>query len=256
MLQRELLVCLIPVDDTSLVKATMFKKLIKSVLPRQIMATGHSYRTLSSEFGQYKSMQRWECIDASDSPIPWYTYPAIEYLKQLDFSDKLVFEYGSGNSTRFWAGRCKKIVSVEDSREWYEKIGGKLPANSEYLLLEAKNDYTGSINNYSDDFDIVIVDGSHRYECALEALGKLKNDGFIILDNSDWFENTSKLLRDADLIEVDMSGFGPINSYTWTTSFFFRRNVKLTTAYDRQPIPCLGGVVKSESGQETETDDN
>ena len=224
----------------------MVRKLIKAILPRQIMATGQSYRILSAEYGQYKSMRRWECIDASDSPIPWYTYPAIEYLKQLDFSDKLVFEYGSGNSTRFWAERCKKIISVEDDKEWCDKIRESLPAHAEYLLLEERQEYINSINKYSDDFDIVIVDGSHRYECAVEAVGKLKSDGFIILDNSDWFGKTSELLRKSDLIEVDMAGFGPINAYTWTTSFYFRRNVSLTPAHERQPMHGIGGLKQME----------
>jgi len=225
----------------------MIKKIIKSVLPREVLTTLHSYRTLSAEFGQYKSMRRWECIDASDAPVPWYTYPAIEYIKQLDFSDKNVFEYGSGNSTRFWAERCKKVVSVEDNKEWYDKIRGKLPARAEYHLLEEGKEYIKAIDNYADDFDVVIIDGSHRYECAVEAIGKLRDDGFIVLDNSDWYEKTSELLRNSDLIEVDMSGFGPINGYTWTTSFYFRRNVKLTPAHDRQPMHGIGSLKQTEA---------
>lgn len=187
-------------------------------------------------------MKLWACVDANEAPIPWYSYPAIEYIKQLDFSEKTIFEYGSGNSTCFWAGNCKKLVSVEDNREWYNKIKGKVPDKVEYHLLEKSQEYIKAINKYPDKFDVIIIDGSHRYECAVEALGKLRDDGFIILDNSDWKEKTSKLLRDSDLIEVDMSGFGPINGYTWTTSFYFRRNVKLKPAHDRQPIHGIGSV--------------
>jgi hypothetical protein len=192
-------------------------------------------------------MRRRECVDQNGVPIPWYSYPAIEYIKQLDFSNKIIFEYGSGNSTSFWAGRSKKIVSVEDNKEWYDKIGDRLPGNVEYYLLESGGDYISLINKYTYEFDVIIIDGSHRYECAVEAISKLRDDGFIILDNSDWMEKTSKFLRDSDLIEVDMSGFGPINDYTWTTSFYFRRNVKLKPANDRQPLHGIGSVKHSET---------
>jgi hypothetical protein len=91
-------------------------------------------------------------------------------------------------------------------------------------------------------FDVIIIDGSHRYECALHARSKLAGDGLIILDNSDWKQKTAQLLRESDLIEVDMAGFGPINRYTWTTSIFFRRAVNLVPANDRQPVHGIGSV--------------
>jgi hypothetical protein len=198
-----------------------------------------NFKILGIDFGQYKTARLWESLDRNNDPIPWFSYPAIEYIMQLDFSEKTVFEFGSGNSTRFWAGRCKKVVSVDDKREWYNKMKGKLPDNVEYFL-KGGQEYIKSISTFENVFDVIIIDGGHRYECAVEALSKLSDDGFIILDNSDDEEKASKLLRDADLIEVDMSGFGPIQRGTWTTSFYFRRNVRLTPAFDRQPIRGIG----------------
>jgi hypothetical protein len=90
--------------------------------------------------------------------------------------------------------------------------------------------------------DIVIIDGSHRLDCSLKALSRLKGDGFIILDNSEWHQKSSEVMRGADLIEVDMSGFIPLNGYTVTTSFYFTRNVKLKPAHDRQPIHGIGNL--------------
>lgn len=224
----------------------MIRRLVKALMLREIRATLVNYKILSIGFGQLKSMRRWQCIDGKDAPIPWYTYPAIEFIKQLDFSDKAIFEYGSGNSTRFWAQRCRKLVSVEDNRDWYEKIKIALPDHVEYLLHQG-TDYIQSINNCEGNFDVIVIDGNYRYDCAVQALGKLRDDGFIVLDNSDWTERTSELLRSSDLIEVDMSGFGPINGYTWTTSFYFRRNVHLRSAQDRQPVHGIGSLKQSET---------
>lgn len=216
------------------------------LLPRAIGASLSNYKILSSGYGQYRTIKNWECVDAAGDPVPWYTYPAIEYIKQLDFSDKTIFEFGSGNSTRFWGSRCKQLVSVEDDPKWYGKIKPLLSANVEYYLLEQRQQYVESINTSTKAYDVIIIDGSHRYECAAQSLGKLSDEGFIILDNSDWHDKTSQLLRDANLLEVDMFGFGPINSYTWATSFYFRRNVKLIPACKRQPTHGVGGLTHCE----------
>lgn len=47
------------------------------------------------EFGFLRTTLTRKCQDAAGNWLPWYTYPAIEYLKQLDFSQKTVFEYGA-----------------------------------------------------------------------------------------------------------------------------------------------------------------
>jgi hypothetical protein len=206
-----------------------------------------NYKILSFDYGQFKTICRWECVDKGNNPIPWYSYPAIEYIKQLDFSDKIVFEYGSGNSTRFWASRCKKVYSVEDDQLWFNKIKCKLPNNVDYKLLKEKDAFVNSIDECREGVDIVIVDGSHRLDCCAKALGRLKDDGFVILDNSDWYEKSSKVMRDSDLIEVDMSGFSPLNGYTVTTSFYFTRKVKLRPAHDRQPMYGIGNLHHNES---------
>lgn len=216
------------------------------ILPQRVVAMLNNFKILSIDYGQFKTMRLSDCVDKNNAPVPWYTYPAIEYLKQLDFSNKTIFEYGSGNSTLFWARRCKTVVSVEDSRSWYDKIKGKLPDNVEYHLMEEEKEYIKAIHQYSNEFHVIVIDGSYRYDCAVEALDKLRGDGLVILDNSDWKEKTSNLLRDSGLIEVDMSGFGPINGYTWTTSFYFSRNVDLKPAYDQQPIHGIGSLKHKE----------
>ncbi len=226
----------------------MIKQFLSKLLPRAIGASVRNYRILSIDFGQYKTIRDWECIDRDEAPIPWYTYPALEYIKQLDFSEKTLFEHGSGNFTLFWAQRCKQLVSVEDNRKWYDKVRLKLPDAVAYHLCEEQDAYITSIARHPDKFDLIIVDGSHRYDCAKAAIRHVKEDGLIILDNSDWFEKTSALLRASDFIEVDMAGFGPINGYTWTTSFYFTRNVSLKPAHPRQPMHGVGSLPHSEEG--------
>src|SRR3954463_2256551 len=90
--------------------------------PYPFLLSLRAARTLWRDYGHVKSARRGKCVDVIGNPIPWYTYPAIEYLKQLDFSTKNVFEFGAGQSTLFWAGRARRVVSVEDDAAWYQTI--------------------------------------------------------------------------------------------------------------------------------------
>ena len=64
------------------------------------------------DFAIERSIDEKVCVDKDNNPIPWYTYPAIEYLSQFDYSNKEIFEYGCGYSSMFWANRAKKVTSI------------------------------------------------------------------------------------------------------------------------------------------------
>ncbi|MVM38059.1 SAM-dependent methyltransferase [Spirosoma sp. HMF3257] len=222
----------------------MFKKLMSKLLPYAVQATYQNYKILSRKYGHYKSASLWQSINKDGQPIPWYSYPMIEYIQQLDCSQKTVFEYGSGNSTLFWASRSKHVVAIEDDPTWYAQIKPKLPANVTYLLVDNKEAYVQAIMQFETPFDVIIVDGSHRYDCTHKARPQLSATGFMILDNSDWFIESAAFLRSTDLIEVDMAGFNPINGYATTTSIFLTRQVSLAPAGDKQPRTAIGGIVQ------------
>lgn len=193
-------------------------------------------RTLWFDYAHVRSAAFQRPVDAKGQPVPWYTYPAIEYLRQLDFSDKTVFEYGCGQSTLFWASAANRVVSVEEDDTWYGYLAPKLPANCELILETDLAAYPGVIDRYPDGFDIIVVDGAARgrtrFKCSRVARQRLRPAGLIILDNSDWLPESSRLLRESGLLQVDMTGFAPGNGHTQTTSFFFDR--------DFQPKPKSG----------------
>ena len=219
------------------------KEILRKLVPDHWIAGLKTYLILSQEFGQGTSIKSGQSVDKAGVPVPWYTYPAIEFLKQLDFSDSVVFEYGSGNSTLFWATRCNQLCSVENNPAWYDTIRQKLPANVNCWLETREDDYVNSISVPNVLFDVIIIDGSYRTACATLAVDYLLPTGFIILDNSDRELVASSVLRNAGLIEVDMSGFGPINAYTWSTSLYLSRAVVLKPANENQPLPGIGALL-------------
>ena len=203
-------------------------------------------RILADDYGQRRSFDAEQCLDAKGNPVPWFTYPAIEYLNQIDLSHMRVLEFGSGFSTLYWARRTKSVVSIEDNKSWYERMKPKLPGNVTYIHAPTHDDIVRAASELQQEFDLIINDGLYRYDCAVASRSKLADGGIVIVDNSDWCAKTCAYYRDSDLIEVDMAGFTPLNEYPMTTSFFFSRSAKLKPAHDHQPVLAVGGEVVPE----------
>ena len=217
--------------------------------PQAWRASWQAARTLWTAYGHVRTVRTASAVDANGDPVPWYTYPAIEYLKQFDFTRKSVFEYGSGNSTLFWAARAASVTSVEDDEGWYATTRPRVPANCHLIFEPDLQRYIDTIAAQADSFDIIVVDGPARgrtrYKCAMRALNHLRPGGLVILDNSDWLPQSSRLLRESVLIQIDMSGFIPIGGHTQTTSIFLHRSCELEPRGGLQPQPSAGARVQN-----------
>jgi hypothetical protein len=211
--------------------------------PPNWRSTLQACRILAIDYAHLKTVALRRPVDAEGNAIPWYTFPAIEFLRQLDFSEASVFEYGSGNSTVFWGSVARDVVSVEDEESWHAEMLRAVPANCRMLLEPDLDRFVAAIDEY-DAFDVVIVDGPARgrtrLKCARAALRHLKSGGMVIVDNADWLPETTAFLRDSELLQVDLTGFSPINSFTGTTSFFFDRTWRMTPKRKRRPMPGVG----------------
>ena len=214
----------------------MIRSWMLRCLPSHWRNAAGTYRILAKQ-GHLRSAKEQSCVDASGNPIPWYTYPSLEYLRQLDWRDKKVFEYGSGNSTLFWASRAKAVTSVESDLAWHTRIASHMPPHCRLSLVTDSAAYVRAI---TEPADVIVIDGDQRFSTAVYSRPFLRPGGLMILDNSDWHPKTAAFLRDSDLIEVDFTGCGPINGYAWTTSLFFSRDFNGKPARDRQPWPGVG----------------
>lgn len=54
--------------------------------------------------------------------IPWYTFPAVQFLKDIIHEDQKVLEFGSGYSTLFFKTKVKHLSSVEHDENWAHKL--------------------------------------------------------------------------------------------------------------------------------------
>jgi precorrin-6B methylase 2 len=184
---------------------------------------------LNLKYGYYGSVYQQKPIDKQGKPIPWFTYPAIEFLNSLNLSKAKVFEWGSGYSSLYWAKMCKNVISIENNKEWFVRISAKMKTEKlKNLKIILKNDSKSYIRSISQlpssykSFDIIDIDGLNRLECSKISLSRIKKNGIIILDNAELFPNIVTLMKSKGYTEIPMIGPGPINSYLWKTSLFLR----------------------------------
>jgi hypothetical protein len=182
--------------------------------------------------GWLKSFREKSAIDFDGNPIPWMTYSFISFLDNKINRDMKIFEYGCGNSTLWWAKRAQSVISCEHDKEWFEKYKLKIPSNVilHNIDLEYGGKYSLKIRDYQAEFDIIVIDGRDRVNCVLNSLAALKSDGVIIWDNSERneYQKGFIFLEDNKYKRLDFFGIGPINSYPWCTSIFYKN------------INCLG----------------
>ncbi len=196
-----------------------------------------SLRSALHEIGWLRSNREQKSIDLQGEAVPWYSYPAIAFLAERVPQNARVLEFGCGNSTLWWSERAGYVTSIEHDDAWFRKVSPSLPANANCLLLAdaSRGDNTWDHNptGYStargvdeQDFDVIVIDGLERNNCAYHALPRLSDTGVVIWDNSDRpkYELGFKLLDKAGFRRIDFYGFAPINNHLQGTTIFYREN--------------------------------
>ena len=99
-----------------------------------------------------------------------------------------VLEFGSGGSTIWLANYAHELHVIEHHEEWYEAVKNRLERsgliNNTHLKL-LNTPYDSAADSFSDAyFDLVIVDGRDRVNCAKKSLRLVKNGGLLIMDDA------------------------------------------------------------------------
>src|ERR1700743_374579 len=139
------------------------------------------------EIGWFKAYDSKTLVDPGNNPIPWVTYSFIDFIKERLKKQHTVFEFGSGNSTYFYARYAGIVVSVEHDKQWFNKIQKSKPENAELIFCELvrDGDYCRMPQKLEERFDIIIVDGRDRVNCCKQAVKALSETGVIVLDDSE-----------------------------------------------------------------------
>lgn len=134
-------------------------------------------------------------FEKNNPNLPWINSSAINIFTELLTDEDVGVEFGSGKSTVWFSKKIKHLTSVEDHKDWFDRIRGELPnqliKNVDYLFKESsdsnplESDYCKLIDRFKNEsLDFVIVDGKYRDIFSLKSISKVKKGGFIFLDDA------------------------------------------------------------------------
>lgn len=130
--------------------------------------------------------------------IPWMPFSVIYWLRKRLKPSMSVFEYGSGGSTLFFAKYVNNVTSIEHVQEWTDMLNEKLEVkgftNAKVYCIPRESNkktdadyekYARSIQHTEKKYDVIVIDGRARVQCAIHAITHVKKKGIIVLDNSE-----------------------------------------------------------------------
>lgn len=140
---------------------------------------------------------------------PWWANGSWDYVSSRLSKSSIVFEWGSGNSTKYLSKLCNRIISIENDHGWFDKLKIGLDENIELRFIPAGGNAVGDpsdVNSYSSKsvlfggrdfsdyvkvidiypdgyFDLVVVDGRSRTSCIAHAIKKVSKGGMLLIDD-------------------------------------------------------------------------
>ena len=120
--------------------------------------------------------------------VPMISYRARRKINRLLTTESRMVEFGSGNSTPWFAARAGFVLSIEDLSNWHNHVQtvlAKLEIDNVSHEFRTETTYTDLSNIDDGTLDFSMVDGTDREGCILSVVPKLKSGGTLYLDNSD-----------------------------------------------------------------------
>lgn len=151
---------------------------------------------------------------------PWMSYPASDFLANRLARGQTVFEYGGGGSTLYFLDRGFEVTTAEHDPEWFDRlrasvlaigdcfgwtgilrepvrhgsaVGESDPSDPDAYVSSGPRyrgccfgDYARAVETFADgSFDLIVVDGRSRPSCDKHAVAKIKQGGYLLLDNTE-----------------------------------------------------------------------
>lgn len=133
-------------------------------------------------------LKRARIIDVTAGK-PWFSESASAWLDGFLSArpESSVLECGAGSSTVFFARRAARVVSFEHNPVWFDRVRTALCAQdlSVDLRLCALPYFPRLDDLAPNQFDLIVIDGRNRLECAKRAVRLLRRNGYLVFDDSE-----------------------------------------------------------------------
>lgn len=183
-----------------------------------------AYNSALTRRGWFRSYAKRRAIDKAGQPIPWLNYAAMHVLAPRLQPHMRLFEYGAGSSTLWFGPRVQLVASVEHDPTWHAMISRQLPQPQLVALQPDAAAYPNAILAHTQPFDIILIDGIVRNDCAQACLARLSPQGVIVFDNTDvadWQPGVA-FLRAQGFRQLEFVALAPGVAQETATSIFYR----------------------------------
>lgn len=124
----------------------------------------------------------------------WFTHGALDEIKSMDLSNKVVVMFGAGLGDVWLSQRCKQLHIIERNNDWLGKCVVeqiKYKANNIQYHYVGVNDCSGNDKEYLEILDkvradVIINDDAYRFEVIEKAL-TLPRPLILVTDN--WMQD-------------------------------------------------------------------
>lgn len=201
---------------------TPLTNIVRSAITAGLTPFFHYYRS-----GHFRSSFAMRAVDRYGRPLPWYTYPCIEFLKRQSFTGRHILEFGAGQSTYWWASVAASVIALDANEKWFKEVQRGAPSNVILHFVSSPDAETCASNvrkimaGYTERlFDVIVIDGLYRAEMIQIAISLLARDGAIICDNSEGY-GIFEGFQGKGFQRVDFYGAAPGVVLCACTSIFF-----------------------------------
>ncbi|MHA2939799.1 hypothetical protein ACXJY6_16085 [Vibrio sp. RC27] len=206
----------------------MFIKILKLCTQPKLLKKLNSmaYGGYLEDIGWINSFNKSIPVNKKGDALPWVTYPFIDFISERLTKSMDVFEYGSGNSTLWYAKKVNSVSSIEHDKKWFDIVRNNMPEN--VTLNYESLIYGGLYAEYSKitdrKFDIIIVDGRDRVNSLKCATDSILKTGVIILDDSERerYKDGIDYLLNSGFNRIDFWGISPGYFYKKNTTIFYK----------------------------------
>jgi precorrin-6B methylase 2 len=223
---------------------SLLVRILRRLLPaglyrtvRAVVMTLVTPTAYAAQYGYYRSAFRKAVVDGSGDAAPWLTFPLVAFLSSRSFAGRSVLEFGSGQSSIWWARRAKNVLALETDPEWTKRVRAAAPEN--LVVADVPLDYD-SADAFAADvreltrgerYDVVVVDGGDRIKAMLTAPEFLTDDGFVVVDDLDLFRTQPDW---AEAVEsLRRAGFGCIDFHGMAVGAPFTRRFRCSSLFLR-----------------------
>lgn len=182
-----------------------------------------AYRT-----GYLRSAFKMAAVSRKGEPLPWYSYPCVDFLRFREFTEKSVLEFGGGQSTLWWASKARLVVTLEGDEVWCSELVLRAPDNVQvhHTPTESRAANVAAVQRALtevglDRYDVIVIDGLYRRELVPIAIERLSEDGIIICDDAEGY-GFFEAFRSSGLARVDFFGNCAGGVLPRATSIYFR----------------------------------